>query len=860
MRFLYTFLILFLLLPIAGRGQSIYNIYSSDSGLYQSSAGGSLFTGPTTKLKDKGFLLISQTHPFTIVRTDSSGRPLWMRVLSVPPYDTSTLDIGDVKELPSGKLLLIGNMGKAPQNPGDIPGYGIGIICLDRNGNLLWSRHTHTKYARAFQASNYTSLNVSWLPDKSGLAFGLSDQTQDALATVLEIDTLGTMIRSFAYTSASATPHYVCSLVRQVGNRRFLYFGSTDYSDSSLVMAEVAPSGAVLRSKKAPYCGQTFKLCDLKGGGVFLGTSFWPNRQDWLQVMCRISGDLDKVYTYNLYSVSGARRIPVRFSLSSAPDGVHLFNGYGPGSVGWLQRVAFIDTTGKVRGAAILQRENTGLFGLTAQVTFPSFVLMDYYRPANTMAPNLQPVDEIRSTFMQGSYTAPVGCSFVHDSIVAELDSIPTLPGDIRQAVSTHTWEDFEVTIRNLADMNVLEACQKTFAYLGLDQQICQAGTRTLHAPVLQSGQRVVWSTGRIGSGADSVTVPTPGRYWVRVETTSGIFSDTLTVTLDSSRAYIRANVRASCPQGRLNFGHAEVPAGSQLSWFVNTVPHRAGRDSLLLTPTNPTNRDSVLTIQLQVRSTSGCRSSDTVRVTLWPGYPNFLGPDFSACRADTVLVVPSFARGSDLLWHKPDGTTVFGDYLPINESGMYRASFTAKGCTYQDSVLVGRRLPAVIPISLRFEGRSVDADADTLTITDQGELLAFPTRVASAVVWLPTSAVDTLRIQVQEETQLSLRMAYQDPATGCTDTSARLLYVLPAITLPNVVTPDGDKLNDWFTSTRPLPEGRLQVFTRWGRQVYVQDPYRGQWPEGSTLPGSYFYRLEPKVGRALQGWVEVVR
>ncbi|RAK70582.1 hypothetical protein DLM85_07050 [Hymenobacter edaphi] len=80
-------------------------------------------------------------------------------------------------------------------------------------------------------------------------------------------------------------------------------------------------------------------------------------------------------------------------------------------------------------------------------------------------------------------------------------------------------------------------------------------------------------------------------------------------------------------------------------------------------------------------------------------------------------------------------------------------------------------------------------------------------------------------------------------------------------IVIPNIITPNGDDLNDRFV-VRGLPAGpwELQVFTRWGQQVYHTNDYTGQWGSGAAA-GVYFYRLRHSTSGALyKGWVEVVR
>ena len=94
---------------------------------------------------------------------------------------------------------------------------------------------------------------------------------------------------------------------------------------------------------------------------------------------------------------------------------------------------------------------------------------------------------------------------------------------------------------------------------------------------------------------------------------------------------------------------------------------------------------------------------------------------------------------------------------------------------------------------------------------------------------------------------------------------------------LPNVITPNGDGINDVF---RPCPEPlsvesvEIEIFNRWGNKVYeANDDIELNWTgvnqNGQELPsGVYFYNvnvrffsIDPELAnQVLQGWVEVVR
>ncbi len=81
----------------------------------------------------------------------------------------------------------------------------------------------------------------------------------------------------------------------------------------------------------------------------------------------------------------------------------------------------------------------------------------------------------------------------------------------------------------------------------------------------------------------------------------------------------------------------------------------------------------------------------------------------------------------------------------------------------------------------------------------------------------------------------------------SCRDTVCDTLEVIPpTVPLPNVVTPNGDGVNDAleFQYLEFFSPAQLTVFNRWGTVVFQDDNYQNDWvPEGLS-EGTYFYEL----------------
>jgi len=100
----------------------------------------------------------------------------------------------------------------------------------------------------------------------------------------------------------------------------------------------------------------------------------------------------------------------------------------------------------------------------------------------------------------------------------------------------------------------------------------------------------------------------------------------------------------------------------------------------------------------------------------------------------------------------------------------------------------------------------------------------------------------------------------------GCQTSSAEYVVregdcALPTATLPNIITPNGDQLNETFT-LKGLPAGpwSLVLCNRWGREVYRTEAYQNEWGTTAAV-GLYYYQLRHATsGASYRGWVEVVK
>ncbi|MDD4712277.1 MAG: gliding motility-associated C-terminal domain-containing protein [Bacteroidales bacterium] len=81
---------------------------------------------------------------------------------------------------------------------------------------------------------------------------------------------------------------------------------------------------------------------------------------------------------------------------------------------------------------------------------------------------------------------------------------------------------------------------------------------------------------------------------------------------------------------------------------------------------------------------------------------------------------------------------------------------------------------------------------------------------------------------------------------------------------IPNVFTPNGDGINDYFeiVGLSAFSNAQLTIFNRWGNVVYYNSAYSNNWDGSGLNGGTYYYLLvlkkESEVERTFNGWVLV--
>lgn len=111
-----------------------------------------------------------------------------------------------------------------------------------------------------------------------------------------------------------------------------------------------------------------------------------------------------------------------------------------------------------------------------------------------------------------------------------------------------------------------------------------------------------------------------------------------------------------------------------------------------------------------------------------------------------------------------------------------------------------------------------------------------------------------TLDVMVRAEqegsaTQVSVVSSQEEDRYPADNQHTSTIEVV-ALKIPNVFTPNGDGVNDYFviSGLEFMTKSHLIIFNRYGNQVYRNTDYQNNWNGSDLLSGVYFYILEVRL------------
>jgi gliding motility-associated-like protein len=385
----------------------------------------------------------------------------------------------------------------------------------------------------------------------------------------------------------------------------------------------------------------------------------------------------------------------------------------------------------------------------------------------------------------------------------------------------------YQVTVRMGDCFYLEEVIQVSFLETGLPPMltICTGVTHQLK-PRLLEALSYRWQDGSTGSFLD---VKAPGIYWVDVVTPICTFRDSVVVYQLDADQLDRLKDRNLCSKDGFLL-NAELPGAIGYRWQDGS-----------LDPEYYINRSGVYWVDIDL---GACSFRDSVRVQYYDSLPPLLPPLINLCPGQTYTLDVSSMTGP---YRWQDGSSL--PTFQVNTPGIYSVEYRWNGCIAHSTTVVNYYPKPVFQV-LQADSTFCYGQSQVLEVT--GKNMAFR--------WQDGNTGHQYTIEQPGEYWVEGR----DLATGCTERKTFLIEIVECqadLNIPNIITPNGDDTNQYFVIKGITDHWNLEIFNRWGEQVYQAQGYANNWEAREQPVGLYYYHLRnPYSGQSYKGWLQVLR
>ncbi len=255
------------------------------------------------------------------------------------------------------------------------------------------------------------------------------------------------------------------------------------------------------------------------------------------------------------------------------------------------------------------------------------------------------------------------------------------------------------------------------------------------------------------------------------------------------------------------------------------------------------------------------------------------------ACTGDSVVLTASNIPGAIYTWTGPVTSTtniVTINNLSVQNDGLYIVTANVNGCnTAPDSTEVFLTLPPEAENDLTYSINPGETLTFSSVLTNDNLSPAFDFEICenSQLEGLVMNSDGTFTYTAGDEPGM-VSFFYVVCTRTCELEDQAVVTITvndtKCVFIPNIITPNGDDINDWFTiqciDTGLFRENSLVVYSQWGAKVYEASPYSNDpdeaWrgtldgEDGKDLPdGVYYYIFKPGPNVApMKGFVEIFR
>jgi gliding motility-associated-like protein len=389
----------------------------------------------------------------------------------------------------------------------------------------------------------------------------------------------------------------------------------------------------------------------------------------------------------------------------------------------------------------------------------------------------------------------------------------------------------------------------------------CTGNTGAIHGLQIVGGvsPTVSWapngqttlSIGGLAAGSYTITITDDQNCSVQetftVPTTSGL-------TIETNNAVISND---NCAVGSGSVVGVTVSGGTApYSYSWNSSPAQNTLDASNLTTGNYT---------LTVTDNAGCQATESFFVGVVPPPSIDQGPMIvmnETCLGNNGSITGIQVTGNGPFVFSWNGTSLTTLDISNLNAGTYTLSATdVNGCVSTGTPVTVSSDPSPGADFAISNPVASPGEIITFTNTSSGGPFQSYSWTVSGVGLIGTGSSATFNSMEEATYNMTLVVETVD---GCIDSITKPFEILGELKIPNIVTANGDHVNDEFYITNLKPNSKLVIQNRWGNVVFESENYKNNWGgidiTGEKLDdGVYFYQLITADGKMWQGNVHLL-
>lgn len=328
-----------------------------------------------------------------------------------------------------------------------------------------------------------------------------------------------------------------------------------------------------------------------------------------------------------------------------------------------------------------------------------------------------------------------------------------------------------------------------------------------------------------------------------------------------ASAASVNQDGSFTCPPVFMQYTDSSQSIGTIVNWKWDF--HDNGNMSNQQNPNNTFVFPGTYSTTLIVTDNYGCSDTLTKTDILVIRGPKAAPSYMQSPDQCGQVVTFNLGQNTDVVsvdWNLGNGSHVYDTNIVVHsyiEAGTFTPSVTVKDASNcevvypLDPIII---TPNTVVANFTYSPTAIEY-GNTVTFTDNSSSTTSPIVKWDWTIYA-NNYVNTTNANVNEYMGIpgySTVILIVTDQFGCMAKYSEEIFVKPKIQLPNVFTPDGDGINDYFTLDNDFYKNyNILILNRWGTVVYKNDNQEGMaiWDgksmDGkSCIDGVYFYKFE---------------